>query len=116
MIVVVPLRGWVVAATVVIQGEGCATVLAVGTAVAARRGDEDAGLRRVEERHFDDVGEERRGAADREVDHVDAVDHRLVDRRDAVGVEARAEARAVVEADLVGGDAGARRDAADLRG
>ena len=50
-------------------------------AVARRRGDEDAGRVRVEERELDRVGVRVAAAGDREVDDVDAVEDRLLPRR-----------------------------------
>ena len=67
---------------------GCATVDARGPGVAGRGGDEDARVGREQERDLDRVEEVRRRAADRVVDHVDAVGDGLVDRGREVEREA----------------------------
>ena len=59
-----------------------------GPAVAARRGDEHARLRREEERHLHLVEEVRLGGADGMVEDVHAVGDRLIDGGCAVGPEA----------------------------
>ena len=112
VIVPMPPRPCELAAIVVIHGLGCATVRGA-VRVAGRRGDEDARVGGEEERDLDRIEEVRPRAADREVDHVDAVLDGLVDRGDAVGVGATAVAD-VLPADLVHRDARARRHAADL--
>nr|GEU28028.1 hypothetical protein [Tanacetum cinerariifolium] len=86
-----------------------------GTVVAARGGDKHAGVGRVQECLLDRVVR-RRAAADRIVEHVNAVDHRLFDGGCRVGAPAAIAAgrRVAVRegpADLVGGDARARRHA-----
>ena len=57
-------------------------------AIAGRRGDEHTGGGCTQKGLLDRVADAGLAATDRVVDHVHAVSHRLVDGRDAVGVEA----------------------------
>jgi hypothetical protein len=96
-----------------VVGLGSETVGA-DTLVTGRGGNEHTGRGGVHER---DLGRGQHGvllgAADREVDHVDTVEDRLVDRReDAVVVAAAAVV--VLPAHLVRRDPGRRRHAADV--
>ena len=79
-----------------------------GAVVAGRGRHEDARGVGVEEGELDRVRERIRAARDREVDDVDAVEDRLLDRGGRVGVEAAPDA-----ADLVDGQPGAGGDAVD---
>ena len=79
------------------------------TLVAARRGDQDPGGVGVEEGDRHGIGQRVLAAADREVDDVHAVEHRLADRGHGVGREAPLRA-----ARLVDGDVGPWRDPGDL--
>ena len=80
--------------------------------VARRCRDKHAGVGRKQKGDLDRITEVGSGAADRVVDDVDTVGHRLVDRGHRVDGRAAALA-AIAPADLVGGDAGAWRDAVD---
>ena len=80
-------------------------------AVARRGGHEHAGVGGEQEGDLDRVAEVGPGAADREVDDIHPVGDGLVDGRNAVG--AGAPAGTTAPADLVGRNAGPRRDAAD---
>ena len=79
-----------------------------GAGVACRRGDEDARVVGIQEGQLDRIGVGVVATADREVDDVDAILNRLLDRRDGIALEA-----ALVAADLVDHDVRARRDARD---
>ena len=73
---------------------GCATVKLPGPSLPAEVATNTPASRGEEERDLDGVEVVRPGAADREVDHVDAVGDGLVDRCDAVRVGATAVAGA----------------------
>ena len=106
-------RSWVLAATVVIHGRLCATVLAPGPLLPAEAATNTPAAAALKNASSTGSTMESGEPRDRVVDDVDAVGDRVVDRGDRVDRAPEAVAVGLVPADLVDGDAGRRRHAAD---